>query len=148
MQMRTMGPAAGWSWFKAGFTAARGNRKAIFGASALALICVLLLSAVQLSVQYVVKPQGSGMLALLGMVMLVSAVLYPILLGGFLRVIDANRDGRTARAMMVCEPFRTGQGGRPLALFGLSLMLVYMLFLAIVLATVGRGVVPWYIQVL
>lgn len=148
MLMRAKGPGAGWSWLMQGFTVARRNPKAIFGASALFTLCLLLLIAVQLFVQYVMKPQGSGMLAFLGVMMLVWGVFYPIVIGGFMRVIDASRNERPVSALTVFEPFRSGQGGARLALFGLCMLLVYVVFLALLVITVGHGMLSWYLQLL
>ena len=148
MQMHAKRPGAGWSWLMQGFTVARRNPKAIMGASALFTLCLLLLIAVQFFVQYVIRPQGSTMVALFGFMMLVSAVLYPVLIGGFMRVIDASRNERPVSALTVFEPFRPGQGGARLALFGLCMLLVYVVFLALLVVTVGHGMLSWYLQLL
>lgn len=142
MQMHSRGLGAGWSWLMAGLGIFKRDPGAIVGAAILLALCMALPTAIQM----LAKPQGTAMLVMLSVIMLASGLVYPILIGGFMRVIDATRNNRVARALMLFEPFRPGQGGIRLVLFGLCLLLVYFAFLALVLTTVGRGMFAWYLQ--
>lgn len=148
MPMRAKGPGAGWSWLMGGFTVAKREPGKILGASALFALCAVVLVAIQMFMQLVVKPQGGAMIAMLLAVMLVSGIVYPALMGGFMRVIDADRNARPVRASLLFDPFRNGGGGGRLALFGLCLLLVYVAFLAVLLSTLGHGLLAWYLQLL
>ncbi|NUS39927.1 MAG: hypothetical protein HOQ02_13010 [Lysobacter sp.] len=147
MGMRASGPAAGWSWLVRGINTGRRNPKAVFGAAALLALCGLVPSAVQLLLQATLKPAPATLLALMGATMLVGAVLYPLLCGGFLQVIDAAEAGRPTRATALFAPFRSGQGGARLVGLGACLLLVYVAVLAAVMLTVGRELGAWYLQV-
>lgn len=144
MQMHAKGPGAGWNWLVGGFTVFKHNTGTILGAA----VVLALFMAVPTIVQMLLKPQGSMLLVVVGAIMLISGVVYPVLLGGFMRVIDASRGERPTSVAGVFEPFQPGQGGARLALFGLCMMAFYVTFLAVVLSTVGHGMATWYMQLL
>ena len=148
MGMKASGPAAGWSWLVRGINTGRRNPRAVFGAAGLLALCGLAPSALQLLLQATIKPGPATLLVLMGAAMAVAAVLYPLLCGGFLQVIDAADAGRPTRATALFAPFRAGHGGGRLVLLGLGLLLVYVAVLALVMLTVGRGLGAWYLQVL
>lgn len=148
MGMKASGPAAGWSWLVRGINTGRRNPKAVFGAAGLLALCGLAPSAVQLLLQKTLEPAPATLLAMMGAMLVVGAVLYPLLCGGFLQVIDAADAGRPTRATALFAPFRGGHGGRELVLLGVGLMLVYVAVLALVMLTVGRELGAWYMQVL
>lgn len=142
MQMHAKGPGAGWSWLVSGFAVAQQKPATIFGAAVLCVLCM----AWSFPIAHWVRLSGTAGLILRGALMLVNSVLATILMGGFLRLIDADRKGHPARALMVFEPFRRGQGGLQLALFGLGMFLVYAAFMALLFSTVGHDVFHWYTQ--
>lgn len=144
MQMHAKRPGAGWNWLLGGFTVFRRNTGTILGAALLLALCM----AVPSVVQFLVKPQGTAVLFFFAILMLLGGVVYPILLGGFMRVIDRSRNERATAVLSVFEPFQPGQGGARLALFGLCMMVLYVVFLAAVLSTVGHGMAAWYMQLL
>ena len=149
MQMHAKGPGAGWSWLMGGFTVMKRRPWTILGAAGLFLLCALVPMVLQFVLQMLAKSRGNAaMVALLLASMLVFGALYPILMGGFMRVIDACRNERPASAWMVLSPFRPGQGGLRLALFGIGMLVIYVAFLAALLATFGHGLLAWYLQLL
>jgi hypothetical protein len=149
MQMRAMGPAAGWSWLMSGFTVMKRHPWTIIGAAALFTVCMIVPMALQFLLQQLAMPHGDAvMIVLLLASMLVFSTLYPVLMGGFMRVIDANHNDRPVNAWMVLSPFRPGQGGLRIALFGLGMLVIYVAFLAALLSTVGHGLLSWYLQLL
>lgn len=142
MQMHAKGPGAGWSWLVGGFTVARQNPAKILGAAGLFMLCM----AWSFPIAEWLKPRGTAGYILRGGFMLVNSLLLPILMGGFMRVLDASRNGRPVRISMMFDPFRRGQGGPRLALFGLCMLLVYAAFMALLLSTVGHDTWLWYLQ--
>ena len=148
MGMKASGPAAGWSWLVRGINTGRRNPKAVFGAAGLFALCGLVPTAVQLLLQATLKPTPAVLLAIMAALTLVAAVLYPLLCGGFLQVIDAADAGRPTRPVALFAPFRSGGGGGQLVLLGACLMLVYLAVLALVMLTVGRELGAWYLQLL
>lgn len=146
MTTRANGPGAGWSWLMQGINTGRHNPKAIFGATAILMVFALLPSVVQMALNASGKLDLTGMIWVIGLGMLLGVVLYPLLLGGLLRIIDAGEHGQPARAMTLFEPFRAGQGGARLIAFSVILMLVYLAVLAVLLLTIGRGTLDWYLQ--
>lgn len=142
MRMQAKGPGAGWSWLIAGLTVARQHPGRIIGAAALLGVFLALPTAVQM----LAKPRGAAIPLALGAIMLISGVIYPILIGGFMRVLDAARNDRAGSAFDVFDPFRPGRGALRLALFGVCMLASYAAFLAIVLTTIGRGVAAWYLH--
>ena len=147
--MHARGPGAGWSWLMGGFTVMKRHPWTIIGAATLFALCMLVPMAVQFLLQQMARPHGdAAMIVLLLASMLVFGALYPILMGGFMRVIDAARNDRPVSAWMVLSPFQPGQGGLRIALFGLGMLVIYVAFLAVLLATVGHGLLSWYLQLL
>lgn len=144
MQMLAKGPGAGWSWLMAGFKVLGRDTGKVLGASALLLLCVVVVSAAQM----LLPVHGDAKLAVVAATAVVGALLYPILFGGFMRLLDASHHGRPTSALMLFEPFQPGKGGARLALFGLCMLLIYAAFLALLLTTVGRELWSWYLQVL
>ncbi|HEX7326508.1 MAG TPA: hypothetical protein VF292_14345 [Rhodanobacteraceae bacterium] len=145
MQARRAG--AGWSWLMGGFGVARQHPGRILGAAVLLALCFVLTATTDL----VARTGGAAFLAVAGVLAVISGLVSPILYGGFMRVLDATRNGRPASALGVFEPFRPGHGGLRLLLFGLCMLIVYAVyavFFAIVLTTVGRSVGPWYLHTL
>lgn len=148
MLMRARGPGAGWSWLMEGFTVAKHAPRQILGACLLLVLCVAVLVVVQMLVQWAMRPQGPAAIAVVAVFALAGSILFPVLMGGFMRVIDASRNERRARASMLFEPFRRGHGGSRLALFGLCMLLIYVAFITVLLTTVGHGLFSWYLHLL
>lgn len=148
MQTYAKGPASGWRWLIQGFGVYRRNPGTMLGASVLILICV----AIMLGVQTLTERAGSGraasIVASMGVVLVIFGIVFPILVGGFMRAVRASRESQPASAWMVLQPFRPGQGGGRLALLGLCMLVLYVAFFALVLGTVGRGLMHWYVDML
>ncbi|TWG92163.1 hypothetical protein L599_000200000350 [Luteimonas sp. J16] len=146
MSTRTMGPGAGWSWLARAVNLGRNNPRAVIGAVAIVAALALVPSIVQVAGQRLLGAEGMVVVAALAT--LVSVIVFPLLIGGVLRVIDAAERGRPVAAMAVFEPFRGGQGGGRLVGFGLLMSAIYLLVFAILVATVGQGLPEWYAQMM
>lgn len=144
MQTLARGPGAGWHWLLGGFRVFRHNTGAVLGGAAWLCVFALVLVAIEM----VLPAHGPMLVGKLAITTVLSSILMPLLTGGYLRLIDASRNGRPASALLVLQPFRPGQGGARLVGFGLCMLIVYVAFFAIVVATVGRGMAAWYLQFL
>lgn len=147
MQTRAMGPGTGWSWLKRGINLGARNPKAIFGAAALLLVVGLIPTAVQLIAQLGFGMQGPALLSVVSVVMLVSLVVLPPLIGGFLRIIDASEHDRPVAATALFDTYKSGQGAGRMIGFGLIMTAIYIVcFVLLVRVCFGEGFFEWYWQ--
>ncbi|MFT3897418.1 MAG: hypothetical protein QM719_06955 [Thermomonas sp.] len=144
MTTKAVGPARGWDWLMRAVNLGRNNPKAIFGAVAWVALIALIPSIVQLSLQYGLKLEPSAVMSVIGLTTLFSIVLYPLLIGGLLRVIDAAENGRPTRAGAVFDTFRSGQGAGRLIGFGLLMTAIYIGLFLIVIYMFGQDFMHWY----
>lgn len=149
MQTRSMGPASGWRWLARAVDLGRHNPKALFGAAILLMLVALVPSIVQQLALLALGPDSVQAVLAIGVAMtLVMIVVFPLLIAGFLRVIDAAENGRPTHATALFDTFRADSGRGRIIGTGLLLMLVYLALLALVLGVAGRDVVAWYWEVI
>lgn len=148
MTTRALGPGAGWGWLKQAINIGRNNPKAIFGAAALLALVALIPSVIQLGLQFGAGLGPQAVLAAVGAMTLVMIVLYPLLIGGLLRVIDASENGRPTRATALFDTFRAGNGAGRLIGFGVLMTLIYVAAFVAVIAVFGQDFLAWYMQLL
>ncbi len=149
MQMRAMGPGAGWRWMMQGINLGRNNPKAIFGGAALLLVVALIPTVVQLIAQVGLKMTSvTAMLGLAGFSLLFSLLVMPPVLGGFLRVIDASENGRDTQATAIFDTFKAGQGAPRMIALAILLTVIAIAVFGAIFAVFGPGIVSWYMQVL
>lgn len=148
MTTRALGPGAGWSWLKQAINIGRHNPKAIFGAVALLAVVALIPSVIQLCLQYGAGLGPEAILTVVGAMGLVMIVLYPLLIGGLLRVIDASENGRPTRATALFDTFKAGSGAGRLIGFGVLMTLIYIAAFVAVIAVFGQGFLAWYMELL
>jgi hypothetical protein len=146
MATRAMGPGAGWSWLKQAINLGRNNPKAIFGAVALLALVGLIPSVLQLALQFGAGLGPEQVLMAVGLLTLVMIVVYPLLIGGVLRVIHDSEQGRPTRAGAVFDTFRAGNGRGRLIGFGVLLAVIYIATFVLMLAAVGGDFMTWYMQ--
>ena len=148
MHTRTLGPAAGWKWFMQAINLGRNDPRALFGAGALLMLGALVPSVVQLVLEQLVgRANLSASLAIAGACALAMLVVYPLLIGGFFRVIDATEHGRPVRATALLDTFRAGQGRGRLIGFGLAMSGIYLLVFGVIIGTFGQEFASWYLKV-
>ncbi|MGH8032488.1 MAG: hypothetical protein ACREO8_09030 [Luteimonas sp.] len=145
---RALGPGAGWGWLKQAVHLGRHNPKAIFGAVALLALCALLPSVVQLLLQYGLQLAPQPSVTVVGTITLLMIVLYPLLIGGLLRVIDAAEHGRPTHATALFDTFAAGHGGGRLIGFGVVISAIYIGAFVAVVAAFGPELFDWYMQLL
>lgn len=151
MALRTKGPMAGFRWLARGINLGRRNAKAVFGGAAFVLLVALLPSLVTLPLQLGtlathVEPSPTRMLLVLGISLAVGLLLMPAYVG-YMRVIDAAERGVPTRARDVFAPYRQGALWHFVG-YGAAMLVVYAVLLGAILATVGRDLAGWYMQVL
>ena len=148
MSTRTMGPGAGWSWLARAVNLGRHNARAVIGAIALVAALALVPSIVQMGAQSALGGRPDALLTVIGLSTVVSLVVFPLLIGGALRVIDAAERGRPAEPTAVFDTFRAGQGGGRLIGFGLLMTALYLLVFGVLIGSFGQGLPEWYAQVM
>lgn len=149
MQMRAMGPGAGWRWLVQGINLGRNNPRAIFGGAALLIVAALVPTLVQLFVQVGLKMTGQGtMYVLVAFSLVYSLLVVAPLIGGLLRVIDASENGRPARAAAIFDVFKQGQGAVRMVATSFALAVVAMTVIGLIVSLFGPGVAEWYVQAL
>ncbi len=78
--------------------------------------------------------------------MLFHLLLVP-LYAGYLQVIDAAERERPVSAFDIFRPYRQGDAFRLMG-YGLAMIAVYLVLFGIVIATIGRQVARWYMELL
>lgn len=148
MEVQVKSPSAGWSWLMRGIKTGFQHPKALFGAAVLLLVCTAVLVGLQMLGLNALGSSPGTRLAVMGVSMVVYAVIFSMLNGGFMCVMDAAKNGRKTRVLGLFDLFRTGNGGNRVAIFGICLMVIYVLALAVIYFTVGHRIGAWYMQVL
>jgi hypothetical protein len=149
MHTRTLGPAAGWTWFMQAINVGRNDPKALFGAGALLMLAALVPSLVQLVLERLfARGNLNASLAIAGLCTLVMMVFFPLLIGGFYRVIDAIERNRPVRATALFDTFRRGQGGGRLIGYGLLMTAIYLLVFGGIIGVFGQELAGWYMKIL
>ena len=148
MSTRTMGPGAGWSWLARAVNLGRNNARAVIGGIALVAALALVPSIVQMGAQSALGGRPDALLTVIGLSTVVSLVVFPLLIGGALRVIDAAERGRPAEPTAVFDTFRAGQGGGRMIGFGLLMTALYLLVFGVLIGSFGQGLPEWYAQVM
>jgi hypothetical protein len=148
MSTRTMGPGAGWSWLARAVNLGRHNPRAVIGAIALVAAVALVPSIVQMGAQSALGGSPDTLLTVIGLTTLVSLVVFPLLIGGALRVIDAAEHGRPATPTAVFDTFRAGHGAGRLIGFGLLMTALYLAVFGTLIGTFGQGLPEWYMQLM
>jgi hypothetical protein len=147
MTTRAHGPGAGLGWLKRGINLGRHNPRAIFGGAVLLALVAMLPSLLQLLLQPLVGTGAAATGALLFLITLLSLLLMPPVIGGYLRVIDASEHGRPATAGEVLAPFRSMPDLRRLIGFGLVMTALYLLVAAALVYLLSPGFPAWYMQI-
>lgn len=148
MSTHARNPAAGWSWLKQAIHLGRGNPRAVFGAVALLALVAMLPSLVQVVLQSALGLGTTGTMAVMAASTLVMVVVYPLLIGGVLRVIDAAEHGRPVHATALFDTFRAGNDAGRLVGFGVAMFAAYIAVFVVVVGLFGQDFLAWYMEVL
>ena len=144
MTTRVVSPGRGWSWFRQAINLGRNNPKAVFGAVALMAVIALIPSAVQLLLQHGLGLGPEAVMAVIGLTTLASIVVYPLLIGGLLRVIHAAENGQPTHASAIFDTFHAGSGSGRLIGFGLLMTAIYLGVFLLVVSLFGKDFLDWY----
>jgi len=148
MSTHARAPAAGWSWLKQAVNLGRRNPQAVFGAVALLALVALVPSVLQAMVQGALSLGQTGTLAVMAGSTLVMVVVYPLLVGGVLRVIDAAEHGRPTHATALFDTFRAGNGAGRLIGFGVAMFVASLAVFVAVVGLFGQDFLGWYMELL
>lgn len=148
MHTHAKGPAAGWSWLMQAINLGRHNPKAVFGAVALLALIALVPSVVQVLLQSGLKLGANATLAVIAACTVVMVLIYPLLIGGVLRVIDASEKGLPTHASALFDTFRSGNGAGRLVGFGVVMFVIYLAVFVAVVGLFGQDFFDWYMELL
>ncbi|ATD66340.1 hypothetical protein CNR27_01825 [Luteimonas chenhongjianii] len=147
MTTRTVGAGHGWKWIVQGVNVGRANPRAVYGATAVVALLALAPNVLQAVLQIAFRLEPETQIMVIGATSLVSIILYPLLIGGVLRVIDAVEHGRPAAPGDVFSTFTGGQAGRFIG-FGVLMGALYIVTFYALVSAFGEGVLDWYMDVL
>ncbi|WP_233198654.1 MULTISPECIES: hypothetical protein [Luteimonas] len=148
MTTRTVGAGHGWRWLVQAVNVGRGNPKAVYGAIAILSALALVPSVLQLVLQQAMGLDAQSQLMVIGATSLLSIVVYPLLIGGVLRVIDRVERNQPAKATDVFATFSAEAGAGRLVGFGLLMGALYIATFYALISAFGEGVIDWYMQIL
>lgn len=148
MTTRVVSPGSGWNWVKQAVNLGRSNPKAIFGAVLLLALLALVPSLIQLVLQQGLGLGQQAVMAVVGLTTLASIFVYPLLIGGLLRVIDAAERGQPTHAAAIFDTFRSGQGGGRLIGFGVAMAAIYIGLFVLIIGLFGQEFMQWYWKLL
>src|SRR5690606_11590843 len=126
----------------------RRNPRAVFGAVALLALVAMVPSLVQAVVPGALGLDANGALVVIAACTLVMVVVYPLLVGGLLRVIDAAEHGRPTHAMALFDTFRAGNDAGRLIGFGVAMFVAYLAVFVLVAGLFGQDFMAWYMELL
>ena len=144
MTTRAISPGGGWRWFRQAIDLGRSNPKAIFGAVALLALIALIPSMIQMLLQFGLGLGPEVVMVVIGLTTLASIVVYPLLIGGLLRVIDAAENGRATHATAIFDTFHAGGDRGRLVGFGLLMTAIYLGVFLLVVSLFGKDFMDWY----
>lgn len=142
---RALAVGAGLSWLKRAVNLGRHSPKAIFGAITIVAVVAVMPGLVQ-GVLQALRFDAETTLVAAGVMSLVMTVLLPLLIGGALRVIDDAEHGLPTRALAVFDLFKPEAGAARVVGFGALTSALYIGAIALVIATLGRELFAWYVE--
>ena len=148
MTTRAVSPGSGWGWLRQAINLGRNNPRAVFGAVALLAVIALIPSVIQLVLQHGLGLGPEAVMMVIGVTTLASIVVYPLLIGGMLRVIHAAENGRPTHATAIFDSFRADGGRGRLIAFGLLMTAIYLGVFLLVISLFGRDFLSWYWQLI
>jgi len=144
MTTRAVSPGSGWRWLRQAINLGRHNPRAVFGAVALMAVIALIPSVIQMVLQYGLGLGPEGVVWVLGLTTIVSLVVYPLLIGGLLRVIHAAENGQPTRATAIFDTFHAGVDRGRLVGFGVLMTAIYLGVFVAVISLLGQDFMTWY----
>jgi hypothetical protein len=148
MTTRAVSPGSGWRWFRQAINLGRNNPKAIFGAAALVAVIALIPSVIQLVLQYGLGLDPAAVMAVIGLTTVASILIYPLLIGGLLRVIHSAESGAPTHATAIFDTFGAGADRGRLIGFGLLMTALYIGVFLLVISLFGKEFMSWYWQLI
>lgn len=158
MEIRKLPISQGLAWFKQAIDLGGHNPKGVFGA---ALLMIIVLYAILLAVitpMVAALPQTSGgdadmaavmtrLWPFMAVLVLAVSVLVPFLIGGLMHVIRETEAGRRPGPLALFQPFRSGHGGRLVAI-GLIVLAIQLVGGVLVMLSGGREYIDAYVDMI
>ena len=148
MQMNSLGAGAGGSWLMRGIRITFGHAKPMLGTAALLLVLVIAVSLAMIVLEFVFGAVAKVPWLVTVVGFLFGTVLYPVIMGGYLRIIRRLELGQEAYPSQLLDPLLGGGGGMALIRFGLLMLLIYVVLGALVYFSFGGPVIDWYMHVM
>lgn len=148
MTTRAVSPGSGWRWFRQAINLGRNNPKAVFGAVALLALVALIPSVIQLVLQYGLGLGPQAVMMVVALTTLLSVLVYPLLIGGLLRVIHAAENDQPTRATAIFDTFRPSGDRLRLVVFGVLMTAIYLGAFLLVISLFGKDFMSWYWQLI
>jgi hypothetical protein len=151
MPTQSKGPSTGFSWVGDGVSVGFRHPKPLFGGAALMMLVTLIPVLIMLIVQFHylrlgAPPPPTATLWIMGLSIPLNLLLVP-LQAGYLQVIDAAECDQPARARDIFQPYLKGQAPRLIG-YGLTVVLIYFVLLAVIGLTTGGSLLGWQSQML
>lgn len=158
MEIRTLPISQGLTWFKQAIDLGGHNPKGVFGAAALMIVVFYAIMLAAIAPMVAALPETSGgdadMAAMMGrlwpfmaVLVLAVSVLMPFFIGGLMHVIRETEAGRRPGALALFQPFRSGHGGRLIAV-GLIVLAIQIVGGVLVMLSGGREYVDAYTEMM
>lgn len=130
MTVKSVSMGAPFQWFMKALDIGGKNPRALFGGFLILLVVALVPTLVQLGVEHGLKPSLNVLLAVYGVIMVLSLLLMPPITGSALRLVHACEQGRPASAFDVLDGYRDGG-------FAVRMILTSLMMLACFLIVFG-----------
>jgi hypothetical protein len=127
--------AAPFRWLMKSLDVGRKNPKAYFGAIALFMLAVVVISGVQMLAQAMLMDSFAALMVVYGVTSLITVIVISIMSGGIYRILHASDRGLPTKATDVFSAFGRPEDARRLVLVSLVYSGLYVLVIALVLQT-------------
>jgi len=145
MTARTVGMGAPFRWLMKSLDVGRKNPKAYFGAIALFMVAVMLVSGVQALAKAMLMDSFAALMAVYAVTSLAALIVMPLMSGGIYRMLEASDRGLPTKATDVFSAFGRPEDARRLVLVSLVYSALYLLVIALVYQTaVGKFLVEYF----
>lgn len=151
MRTRTRSPWAGFRWLSKGIGGLFHYPKPLIGGALVMILISIIPAVVSFAMQHApsatpFRPDATYFGVVMGISTVTNLLMMPIN-AGYMQMIDAAESGLPAGARDIFRPYANGEALRLIG-FALLISVIYFALFAIVLATVGHGLVDWYLKLL
>ncbi|NUS61927.1 MAG: hypothetical protein HOQ01_13350 [Lysobacter sp.] len=138
MATRMTSPLAGFGWLRNAVNVGARKPGTLILAALLLFLVSMIPSLITMPIQYGMPGDMTAFVGAMVIALIAGLALSPVL-AGFLQVIDAIERGQPARARDIFAAYRNGVA-TPSIVFGLAMMVLYFVVIAVALFTAAPGV--------